>query len=184
MTNSQAYYPRPIIIMHWLTLLLLIGVYASIELHGIFPKDDPWYSTLKTWHFMLGLSVLFLTVLRLAMRAIWRQLPVIEPAAPALQEALGKLVHLVLYVFLLGLPLAGWAILSAAGKPIPFFGLELPPLIGVNKELSKQIKEVHETVANIGYGLIGLHTLAALYHHYIVKDNTLTRMLPIMSPPK
>jgi cytochrome b561 len=133
---------------------------------------------------MLGLSVLFLTVLRLAMRAIWRQLPVIEPAAPALQEALGKLVHLVLYVFLLGLPLAGWAILSAAGKPIPFFGLELPPLIGVNKELSKQIKEVHETVANIGYGLIGLHTLAALYHHYIVKDNTLTRMLPIMSPPK
>ena len=181
MPTTLAHYPRPIIIMHWLTLLLLIGVYATIELRGIFPKEDPLYAAMKSWHFMLGLGVLFLTVLRLAMRAIWRQLPAIEPAAPPLQEMLSKLVHLMLYVILLGLPLAGWLILSAAGKPIPFFGLELPPLIGINKELGKQIKEVHETVANIGYGLIGLHALAALYHHYIVKDNALTRMLPIMS---
>lgn len=180
MPTTHAHYPRPIIIMHWLTLLLLIGVYATIELRGIFPKDDPLYAAMKSWHFMLGLSVLFLTVLRLSMLAIWRQVPAIEPAAPAVQEALSKLVHLMLYVILLGLPLAGWAILSAAGKPIPFFGLELPPLIGVNKELSKQIKEVHETVATIGYGLIGLHALAALYHHYIVKDNALTRMLPML----
>ncbi|HUX31865.1 MAG TPA: cytochrome b/b6 domain-containing protein, partial [Thiobacillus sp.] len=68
--------------------------------------------------------------------------------------------------------------LSAAGKPIPFFGLELPALIGENKDLGKQIKEVHEFVGTTGYFLIGLHTVAALYHHYIKHDNTLTRMLP------
>jgi cytochrome b561 len=70
--------------------------------------------------------------------------------------------------------------LSAAGKPIPFFGLELPPLIGENKELAKTIKEVHETGGTVGYYLIGLHTAAALFHHYLVRDNTLRRMLPLL----
>ena len=181
MNMADSHYPRPIIIVHWLTLLLLIGVYASIELRGIFPKEDPLYAAMKSWHFMLGLSVLFLTMLRLSMKAIWHRAPAIEPAIPAWQEALSSLVHVMLYVILIGLPLAGWAMLSAAGKPVPFFGLELPPLIGVDKALGKQIKEVHETVANIGYGLIGLHALAALYHHYVMKDNTLPRMLPLMS---
>jgi len=44
--------------------------------------------------------------------------------------------------------------------------------------LSEQVKELHETVATIGYFLIGLHALAALYHHYVRKDDTLRRMLP------
>ena len=79
---------------------------------------------------------------------------------------------------MLGMPLAGWLILSAAGKPIPFFGIHLPALIAENKDLSKLIKEVHETVGTIGYFLIGLHALAALFHHYVLRDNTLLRMLP------
>lgn len=79
---------------------------------------------------------------------------------------------------MLGLPFAGWLILSAAGKPIPFFGLELPPLIDKNPDLAGQIKEVHETVAVLGYWLIGLHAVAALFHHFISKDDTVRRMLP------
>jgi cytochrome b561 len=78
---------------------------------------------------------------------------------------------------MIGMPLAGWLILSSAGKPVPFFGLELPALIAENKDLSKQIKEIHETVGQLGYFLIGLHALAALFHHYILRDNTLYRML-------
>jgi cytochrome b561 len=76
------------------------------------------------------------------------------------------------------MPLTGWLMLSAAGKPIPFFGLELPALIGENKALAKQIKEVHEFVGTTGYYLIGLHAAVALFHHYLRHDNTLTRMLP------
>ena len=48
-------------------------------------------------------------------------------------------MHLALYLLMIGMPLAGWLILSAAGKPIPFFGLELPALIGPNKELAGQL---------------------------------------------
>jgi cytochrome b561 len=79
---------------------------------------------------------------------------------------------------MIGMPLAGWVVLSAAGLPIPFFGLELPPLVGQDKALALQVVELHETVGTFGYWLIGLHALAALAHHYLWKDNTLRRMLP------
>lgn len=51
-------------------------------------------------------------------------------------------------------------------------------MIDTNKELAKQIKEVHEFVGTTGYFLIGAHFVAALYHHLIVRDDTMTRMLP------
>ena len=69
----------------------------------------------------------------------------------------------------------GFPILAAL---LPFFGLQLPALIAENKDLASQIKEIHEAVGTTGYFLIGLHAVAALYHHYIKRDNTLTRMLP------
>jgi cytochrome b561 len=90
-----------------------------------------------------------------------------------------KLLHLAVYALMIGMPLTGWLLLSASGKPIPFFGFELPALIGTDKDLAGQIKEVHEFVGTMGYYLLGLHAIAALYHHYIQRDDTLTRMLPI-----
>jgi len=68
--------------------------------------------------------------------------------------------------------------LSAFGKTIPFYGLELPSLIELNKELGKSIHDTHELIGQIGYFVIGFHAVAALVHHYFQKDDTLTRMLP------
>jgi cytochrome b561 len=79
---------------------------------------------------------------------------------------------------MIGMPLLGWLLLSAGGKPIPFFGLEFPALIGEDKGFARQVKEIHEAIGTIGYFLIGIHALAALYHHYVMRDNTLRRMLP------
>lgn len=87
-------------------------------------------------------------------------------------------MHLGLYALMIGLPLLGWLTLSAAGKPIPFFGLELPALIGADKKLAGDLKELHETLAVAGYWLIGLHAAAALFHQYVRRDGTLQRMLP------
>jgi len=50
--------------------------------------------------------------------------------------------------------------------------------VGENKALADLFKEIHETGATVGYFLIGLHAAAALFHHYVVRDNTLRRMLP------
>jgi len=58
------------------------------------------------------------------------------------------------------------------------FGMQLPSLIGPDKPFAKTLEEVHETLGNIGYFLIGIHTVAALNHHHIRRNNTLLRMLP------
>jgi cytochrome b561 len=163
--------------LHWLMLLLLIAVYGGIELREIFPKGSDPREMMKTWHFMLGLSVLALTLLRLAVN-IASPAPEIRPDPPKWQKLSAKLMHLALYALMLGMPLAGWLLLSAAGKPIPFFGLQLPALMAQSKDAAELIKEIHETAGTAAYFLIGLHAAAALYHHHLVRDNTLQRMLP------
>ncbi len=163
--------------LHWIILLLLAAVYACIELRELYPKGSDPREALKVWHFMLGLSVLALVVLRLGAR-IAAPAPAIRPDPPNWQKIPAVLVHLALYVFMIAMPLAGWLILSGEGKPVPFFGLQLPALIGENKDLAKSIKELHQLAGTVGYYLVGLHVAAALLHHYVVRDNTLTRMLP------
>ncbi len=175
--NTTTRYGALAIGMHWLMLLMFVAVYACIELHEFFPKGSDLRAALKTWHFMLGLSILALASLRLIIY-ITGTVPRIEPDPPKWQMQLAKLIHVALYALMIAMPLAGWLLLSTEGKPIPFFGLHLPALIGKSKYLADVIEEIHEAGGTIGYFLIGLHAAAALYHHYIVRDNTLRRMLP------
>lgn len=164
--------------MHWLMLLLLIGVYACINLHELSPKGSDIRAAFKTWHFMLGLSVFVLVAARLGIRFFSGPAPHIEPEMPNWQRRLAQGFHILLYLFMIVMPLLGWLVLSAADKPIPFFGLQLPALIGPDKELSRSIKEIHETIGTAGYYLIGLHAVVALLHHYVRHDNALLRILP------
>ena len=175
--NSPSRYGSLSIAMHWLMLLLIAAVYACIELKGNFPKGSDTRELLKQWHFMLGMAIFALVWVRLIARFI-APTPAISPAPAGWQEALAKAMHLALYALMIGAPLAGWLILSAAGKPIPFFGLELPPLVDKNPDLAGQIKELHELAGTLGYWLIGLHAAAGLFHHFVSRDNTLVRMLP------
>lgn len=163
--------------LHWLTALVLVAVYATINLRELFEKGSDPRETLKALHFMLGLSVLLLVALRLVARATGPTPPIV-PEPPRWQTLAARLMHLGLYALLIAMPIAGWLVLSAEGKPIPFFGLHLPALIGEDKALAKVIEEVHETAGEAGYYLIGLHAAAALFHHYVVRDDTLRRMLP------
>ncbi|MBH0063050.1 cytochrome b [Pseudoalteromonas sp. NZS71] len=175
--NTTDHYNKLSIALHWLMLLLMIAVYACIELRVFFDKGTDTREAFKMWHFMLGLSVLFIVCIRLVVRFKSGPKPLITPTPPNWQETVAKIMHLGLYVLMLAMPIAGWLILSFAGKPIPFFGLELPALVAKNSDLAKQIKEIHETAGVVGYYLIGLHAAAALFHHYVVGDNTFKRML-------
>src|SRR3954464_742189 len=174
--NTSKRYASLSIALHWVMLLLLIAVYATIEARGIFPKGSDPREAMKTWHFMLGLSVFVLVWLRLAALAIAGPAPRVFPQPPRWQAASARLMHVLLYLFMIAMPILGWLILSAEGKPVAFFGLDLPALAGENKELAKTFKELHETIGEVGYWLIGVHAAAALFHHYIVRDNTLRRM--------
>ncbi len=165
------------IALHWLMLLLIAAVYACIELREFYPKGSDIREGMKAWHFMLGLTVLALVIVRVIARVTgWT--PRITSESKAWQNVLARSMHLALYLFMVCMPIAGWLVLSASGEPIPFFGLTLPPLMGENRDVAHQIKELHEAVGSVGYYLIGLHAFAALVHHYVMKDDTLRRMLP------
>lgn len=172
--NNSERYSRPSVILHWLMLLIIVGVYATIELREFWPRGSLTREGLKSWHFMLGLTIFGLVWLRIVARFVW---PSPAPLAePAWRKMIAKVTHLLLYVLMIAMPLAGWLILSAEGDPIPYFGLELPPLTSPNEALAGQVEELHELGGTIGYWLIGLHAAASLFHHYILKDNLLRRM--------
>ena len=167
---------RPsLVVLHWLTLVLLVGVYACIELRVQFPRGSDTRELLKYWHFILGLLVFGVTWLRLALRATGST-PAITPTPPAWQSGLSRLTALLLYALLLALPVLGYLTLNAADKPLLVFGMPLPMLVAANRDLTSQLKDLHESIAIAGYFLIGLHALAALYHHYLRRDDTLQRM--------
>ncbi len=175
--NSTDRYGLLSIGLHWFMLFLLVAVYACIDLRELFPKGSDLREGLKTWHFMLGLSVLILASLRVVVH-LTSTLPRVEPDPPGWQKLLAKLMQYALYGFMIAMPLAGWLMLSAAGKTIPFFGLQWTALIGESKNVAEFIKEIHETGGTVGYFLIGFHAAAALFHHYVLHDGTLRRMLP------
>ncbi|MGX5659152.1 cytochrome b [Castellaniella ginsengisoli] len=162
---------------HWLTLALLIALYSLIELRGLAPKGSDLRDAMKMWHGMLGLTVLCLTVIRLMLRLAFRAPPITPPPSPRLHD-LSRAAHAALYLFLIAAPLLGWLTLSAQGKPVPFFGFEWPALVAPDKALGHNLEDIHGTLGTLGYFLIGLHALAALYHHYFMRDDTLLRMLP------
>lgn len=176
--NANNRYSKLTITIHWLMFLLIVAVYATINLRELYPKGSDPRETLKALHFMLGLTVFVLISIRLGARK-FSTTPSINPKPEAWQMITAKIAHLLLYLFMIAMPILGWLTLSAAGKPIPFYGLSIPALIAQNKDLASTIKEIHETVGTIGYFLIGLHAAAALFHHYIRRDNTLMNMLPI-----
>lgn len=177
MSTPSEQYSKLSMALHWLMLLLIATVYACMEFRGYFPKGSDPRETMKLFHFMLGISVLLLVVVRIVARFL-QAAPPIVPAPSAIQDKIAKLMHLALYAFMIGMPLIGWLIFSAEGKAVPFFGLELPPLIAPDKHFAHTLEELHETGGTLGYVLIGLHAAASLFHHYVQKDNTLTRMLP------
>lgn len=180
--NADSKYASSMMILHWFNVGLLIAVFGFIELRELFEKGTETRELMKSIHYMLGLTVLLTVIIRLFFR-LNTKVPSIQPAPHWIAKDSSTVMHITLYALMLGMPIAGWLMLSAAGKPIPFFGLELPALIAENESLADQIKDIHKTVGNLTYFLIAAHALAGLYHHYVRRDNTLRRILPNRSNP-
>jgi len=173
--TPPARFPRGIIALHWLTLFLLAAVYATMELRGMFPRGSASRDAIKTAHYFLGMTVFALTWLRLGLRLAGRT-PPITPRPPAWQSALSAVVALALYGLLLAMPVIGYLLLNAEGHAPAIGGLQLPLLIAENHALAERLQGWHERIAVAGYWLVGLHALAAIYHHHMRHDDTLLRM--------
>lgn len=170
-------YSRTLIALHWLTLLLIAVAYACMEFRGVFPRGSEPRELMKFVHFSTGLSVLLVLLPRVLLR-LRGPTPPITPAPTVAMRLAAHAGHAALYLFLLGMPLLGWLILSAEGAAISLWGLPLPALTDVDEGAAHRYEELHELGATLGYWLIGLHAAAGLYHHWLRRDDTLRRMLP------
>ena len=163
--------------LHWLTLVLVLGM-AAVGLLMVDMAASPFKVQVYSWHKSFGLTVLALTAIRLAWRLTDRS-PEPMPGTPGWQHGIARATHGGLYLLLLVVPLSGWWFNSAAGFPLRWFGLvALPRLASFDAHAKSLARQTHELLFYVLAGLILVHAIAALWHHYVLKDRTLTRMLP------
>lgn len=177
--SSPASYTLTAILLHWLVALFIFGNFPL----GLYMADlprSPLKLQLYSYHKWLGMTVLALVIARLVWRKLHRPPPLVEHM-PQWQRKAAQGTHHLLYALMLLISLSGWLRSSALGIPVVWFGvLQLPDLIGRNKELGDALKEVHEALNFTLLFLIGLHVGAALLHHFKSRDDTLRRMLPFL----
>lgn len=174
----NARYPKIQIMFHWLSFLMVIGVYLSVNLRGVVSGAE-WRNLVMNIHFTLGILVWVVMFARVGIRhSLWKKKPEIVPAIKVWQEKLADVVHIVLYAIFLAMPIIGGLMVLNNGYPLKFMGIEVISA-WPRSEWGYKLKQVHILLANAGILLIGLHAAAALFHHYIVKDNTLLRMMPV-----
>lgn len=170
-------YATSLIVLHWLTLLLLILAYGTIQLRD-FAQPGSWQGyAIAITHVTAGATVLLTMTLRLLLR-IRKRTPKIIPPPPRWQTALSHLTHTCLYGLFIAIP--GAALLSRYfyGGEWSLYGLPMPHAEVENPQMWKGLIRWHTILAPLGYWLIGLHATAALVHHYLLRDNTLLRMMP------
>lgn len=176
-SNTQARYSGLSIALHWLTLVLMAAIYITIELHESLPRGHALRRPMEDWHIYLGVCLLPIVLVRV-FTILRSNIPAIVPQPPLWQMRITKLMKVYLYVLMIGAPLIGWIMVNAEGHVVNLWGLALPSLVSQSESLAGLASEAHEILGVSGYFFIAIHAFAALYHHYMVKDNTLKRMLP------
>lgn len=175
--NSSSRYGVVSIVLHWGVALAVFGLFGlGLWMVGL-DYYSAWRKTAPDLHKSIGLTLLAIMLVRV----LWRFISP-PPPAPAnhgpLTRFAAKAGHGLLYVGLFGVMITGYLISTADGVGIPVFGLfEVPALVS---DLPNQADVAGEIHFYLAWGLVifaGLHGLAALKHHFIDRDATLTRML-------
>ncbi|MBE7247580.1 MAG: cytochrome b [Actinomycetospora chiangmaiensis] len=180
-----ARYTAVAIALHWLIGLAILAMLAMglAMVHAPISTADKF--KLYQLHKSVGLTILALAALRLAWRLGHRP-PPLPADMPGWEKGAAEATHVVLYMLMIGLPLAGWAIVSTSPFSIPtlWFGvLRVPDLtvltaLGPKKALEPVFKAIHAYGAYVLIGLFALHAGAALRHYLVLHDDVLQRMIP------
>lgn len=163
--------------LHWGIALLLVAAFLLIEFRGEFSRGSAARTAMVQGHFWAGLAILALMLPRLLL-ARRRPAPAVSPPLPAWQALPARAGHWLLYVMLVVQPLLGLATAWTDGKQLllPFTAIVIPALLAPDAGLAHRLEDIHKLVANGFYFVVGLHVLAALFHHFVRRDDTLRRM--------
>ena len=180
--NSQTRYGVIAMAAHWLVVLLLIGSYSL----GFYMEDlpvSPAKLKLYAYHKWNGVTIFALVALRLTWR-LWSPPPPLPVSMPGWEKRAAEISHRLLYLLVFAVPLSGWLMSSAKGFQTVWFGvLPIPDLLSKNPPLGEALETVHWALNKMLLGLVSLHVAAALKHHFIDRDEVLTRMTPCLPAP-
>ncbi len=182
--NSTATYGLIAVLFHWTIALLFIGQLVLGYLMSGDNVDPALQFNLFQYHKSIGFVILALAT----PRVIWSVLST-KPHPPAgsgrVAHIASRLAHAALLFLTVAVPLAGWAVASTSPLQIPSYVFDLVVIPGLPLEISDASEalwtDVHETLAYLAAAIVLLHVLAALWHHFIRKDVTLKRMMPLVS---
>lgn len=166
--------PSVVKLVHWSVVLLLIALFAIAWSIDSF-EAGPFKSGLIDLHRSLGLIVFLLAVVRPALRFT---LGGVEAQGRSLTDLAASGVHFALYAALILMPLVGWIFTNANGGPAMVFGFAVPDLVGKDDDLADLAYGAHEILGNLILIAVGVHVVAALWHHFFQRDDVLRRMLP------
>lgn len=169
--------------LHWLMLALLIAAFTlaiSMVNMPFSPRKLEFYS----FHKWVGVTIFLLALIRLAWR-LANPVPRQPDHLPQWQRRVAAISHAALYAILIVMPVTGWIMSSALNLPVVYLGLiPIPSPFGVDRALGESMKVVHLTLALLLLALVSIHVLAALYHHFVQRDDVLRRMLPWPARPR
>lgn len=174
---AAEYYDVPTRVFHWLTVVFVVLLFGtSFVWNYVTPHDRFWRHLLEGVHVSLG--ILF-AVLILG-RVIWRLTGMRRlPGEAGISGALSRIMYAILYVLLVAEVVTGFVLRWLQGEEFQFFGLfSMPALMAPNKASAGQLEQIHNWT---GWAIVVLasgHAMAALAHHYVLKDQVLDRMLP------
>jgi cytochrome b561 len=174
-------HPALTIALHWLSALAVATALAVAWTRA--GLDDPQpRAALMQVHQAAGLLVLALLLLRVATRlATWRSQP--RHGLPKAMQLAALATHLLLYGLLLAMPLLGWALTNAHGHDVRLPGLPpLPALVDADPDLADSLDAWHVGLSWVLLSAAVLHAAAALFHHFVRRDEVLRAMLPAAPP--
>ncbi|MCM8730582.1 cytochrome b [Hephaestia sp. GCM10023244] len=174
-TGPADRYSTGAIWFHWVIALLVLFNLVV----GIFHEGVPALKALMGTHKAVGITVLALTLGRIAWR-LGHQPPPLPAELAGWERTAAKAARWAFYALLLIMPLTGWAMVSAGDPPRPlgWFGLFDVPLLPVTKPTAGVAHDLHEVLGLLFAGLVLLHVAGALRHHLLLKDGVLARMIP------
>ena len=179
--NTSTSYGAITKFLHWSIVILIISQYVIIEAAEEM-ADGPGQLETVALHKSLGMLVFGLALVRIAWRFLNGRNPPPVPM-PRAQRMAAAASHGLLYVLILAQPLSGWLMSSSGGYPVSFFGLFVLPALATKDPGDHEFhEEVHEALFAVLATVALVHALAALYHHFWRKDDTLRRMLPFAPP--
>ena len=161
---------------HWgMALLLVVQYTVAWTMPHIGKGTLP--VGLVAWHLSIGTALLAMLLARL----LWRlSHPVNHVSTSPLLNALAGAGHISLYLLLPAVPVMGWVNASSRGYDARLFGsVPLPSLSTTGSALGHSMGDIHVYASYALIGFVALHVLAALYHHWVLKDGVLQRMLPL-----